>query len=144
VRGEERLLQRVLGRGEVPEAAHSGGPLGDDPGVGRQVETLGEDQLARLGELPLPPSGVATGLIGDFNCELARRRLADAHAGRGARPPRLRPEADDLVTFPSLERRLDWVLVSKEITFVGHRVLDEEVSDHRPVVADLRLTADLR
>ena len=50
------------------------------------------------------------------------------------------PEADDLVTFPSLQRRLDWVLVSREIEFVGHRVLDDAVSDHRVVVADLRLT----
>jgi len=54
------------------------------------------------------------------------------------------PEADDLVTFPSRERRLDWVLVSKEIAFVGHRVLADAVSDHRAVAADLRLIADLR
>ena len=81
-------------------------------------------------------------VIGDLNCEWRDedspvRRLAE---GLGLRA--YAPEAGDLVTFPSLERRLDWVLVSGEIAFVAHRVLDDTVSDHRAVVADLRLTAE--
>ena len=83
-------------------------------------------------------------VIGDFNCEW---RDGGSPVRALAEGPGLRayaPEADDLVTFPSLKRRLDWVLVSEEIAFVAHRVLDDAVSDHRAVVADLRLTADLR
>ncbi len=50
-----------------------------------------------------------------------------------------RPDADDLATFPTLGTRLDWILVSAEIEIVSSRVLDDPVSDHRPVIARLRL-----
>ncbi len=46
------------------------------------------------------------------------------------------PEAD-LVTFPRLKRRFDWVLVSSQIGFASHQVLEDDVSDHRAVVAVL-------
>jgi endonuclease/exonuclease/phosphatase family metal-dependent hydrolase len=35
-------------------------------------------------------------------------------------------------------RRLDWILASRGLRFMDHRVLDDRVSDHRAVVADLR------
>lgn len=46
------------------------------------------------------------------------------------------PEQKD-VTFPRFKRRLDWVLVSKEIDIVSYEVLSDPVSDHRAVVAEL-------
>jgi endonuclease/exonuclease/phosphatase family metal-dependent hydrolase len=44
------------------------------------------------------------------------------------------------VTFPKLNKRLDWVLVSPEIEILRHEVLSDSLSDHRAVIAELRLT----
>lgn len=46
---------------------------------------------------------------------------------------------EQMITFPRFKRRLDWVLVSDEIEIVSHEVLPDPVSDHRAVVAELRL-----
>ncbi len=43
------------------------------------------------------------------------------------------------ITFPRFQRRLDWVLVSEQIEIVSHEVLPDPLSDHRAVVAELRL-----
>ncbi len=38
-----------------------------------------------------------------------------------------------------LHRRLDWILVSAELEMVSHQVLDGNLSDHHPIVADIRV-----
>jgi endonuclease/exonuclease/phosphatase family metal-dependent hydrolase len=45
----------------------------------------------------------------------------------------------EVVTFPKLQKRLDWVLVSRDIEIVTHEVLPDTLSDHRAIVAELRL-----
>ena len=45
----------------------------------------------------------------------------------------------EIVTFPKLQKRLDWVLVSNDIEIVSHAILSDTLSDHRAVVAELRL-----
>ena len=47
------------------------------------------------------------------------------------------PLAEDIITYPRLNRRLDWILASSEFRFVGFEVLDDPVSDHRAIIADL-------
>jgi len=49
-----------------------------------------------------------------------------------------KPHAE-IVTFPKLHKRLDWVLVSNDIEIVSHALLSDTLSDHRAVVAELRL-----
>ena len=49
------------------------------------------------------------------------------------------PERTDLNTFPAFDERLDWILVSAELEFRSYRVLADEVSDHRGVIAELVL-----
>ena len=49
------------------------------------------------------------------------------------------PEAPGLETFPLLGARLDWILVSPELTFRSYQVMTEAVSDHRGVLATLAL-----
>lgn len=46
---------------------------------------------------------------------------------------------DDIVTFPGTGRRLDWILASQHFAIESHRVLDDEISDHRMVIAELSL-----
>lgn len=44
-----------------------------------------------------------------------------------------------LVTFPAMGERLDWILVSDALELETQWILETPVSDHRVVVADLRL-----
>jgi len=73
-------------------------------------------------------------LLGDFNEEWGDtlRHLTDAlelHA--------FAPGATDLATFQ--DRRLDWVFLSCELEFVRYVVVPDVLSDHRAVVADVRV-----
>ena len=77
-------------------------------------------------------------LMGDFNIDYEDddsliQELSDRLALHTFRP------MEQLVTFPRFERRLDWVLVSRDLAFVEHRVLADPLSDHQAVVADLVL-----
>jgi endonuclease/exonuclease/phosphatase (EEP) superfamily protein YafD len=51
------------------------------------------------------------------------------------------PLADDLGTYPSSGRRLDWVMISDDLEFLHHEVLPHMVSDHHAVVADIGFRA---
>lgn len=82
-------------------------------------------------------------LMGDFNTgwdhedgvlrDLAERLSLQAWS----------PDDESLVTYPRLGRRIDWILISDAFEFTGFRVLEDVVSDHRAVVADLRLRGGL-
>ncbi len=84
-------------------------------------------------------SGRPLVVLGDFNCELGeRRRSFDLLAHE----LRLRPfERGGAPTFPSWRPlvRLDWILVSPELEFARYRTLEDRLSDHLGVVAELRL-----
>lgn len=52
------------------------------------------------------------------------------------------PEATPVereMTYPSIKAgvTIDWILIPKLWKFSNHRVLDSQLSDHRPVMADL-------
>ncbi len=49
------------------------------------------------------------------------------------------PESDKFISYPALNKRFDWILVSKDLEFISFKVLSDELSDHRAVIADLRL-----
>ena len=49
------------------------------------------------------------------------------------------PDNVELVTFPSLGRRLDWILVSGDFEFDSYRVVGSGLSDHSGVLARLVL-----
>ena len=75
-------------------------------------------------------------LMGDFNeqwrpDDSVVRRLTE-EAGMTA----YQPQSDRLASYKT--SRLDWILISKELEFVTYRTLQDEVSDHRLVVAELR------
>jgi endonuclease/exonuclease/phosphatase family metal-dependent hydrolase len=76
-------------------------------------------------------------LMGDFNTEWDDQDGVLQTIARGLSLNAFVPDAG-LVTYPRLKRRLDWILVSCDFTFTGFRVLEDEVSDHRAVVADIR------
>jgi len=78
-------------------------------------------------------------VLGDFNNDWSDpagpvRTLADRLGLRV-----YRAEAKDLATYPSSGRRFDWILISPPLEFVDHGTLADAVSDHRAVVALLRI-----
>ena len=93
-----------------------------------QVERLAEE----LADRPRPLI-----VMGDFNCDWDdESTLPELAEQLGLRV--FEPE-DTTTTFPKLGKRLDWVFVSDEIEFVDYRVSDAELSDHRAVIARLRV-----
>ncbi|MFJ9603693.1 endonuclease/exonuclease/phosphatase family protein [Streptomyces althioticus] len=74
-------------------------------------------------------------LVGDFNAEPSAPELAPLwHTLRDAAP-------DAGLTYPAIapQKRIDLITVSDGITVTGARTHATDASDHRPVVADLRL-----
>lgn len=95
----------------------------------RQVEQLVEHVRHRTHPLVI---------LGDFNCEWGRERGALMLL---ARELSLQPFVGEMrPTFPA--RRpvvcLDWILVSDELEFAAYRTLDDHLSDHLGVVAEVR------
>ncbi len=76
-------------------------------------------------------------VMGDFNTDwFGREQLLRGFAERLGLLA-WQPEAEGLGTYD--DKRLDWVLASADLSFVDHRTLDDEVSDHRPVLAEFEL-----
>lgn len=48
-----------------------------------------------------------------------------------------RPEEKNNSTFPFSDKRIDWILVSDQIKFLGYKTIDDKISDHLAVVSDL-------
>lgn len=75
-------------------------------------------------------------IAGDLNADWrpggATRTLAQALDLHTWRP------TQEFPTFPSLGVRIDWVLVSRTLQIVEHRVLPDRVSDHRAVLATIK------
>ncbi len=78
-------------------------------------------------------------LMGDFNTEWQQQdssvRFIVSELGLKA----YEPENSELVTFPLLGKRLDWILVSPELEFHSYRSSTDVVSDHRGVIAELAI-----
>lgn len=78
-------------------------------------------------------------LMGDFNTEWKHEKSALQFIAEELSLKTFNPTEDGLVTFPSRNTRIDWILISDRIRFVSYRVLPDTVSDHRVVVAELAL-----
>jgi len=76
-------------------------------------------------------------VMGDFNCQ-----LQDSEEVFNVLRDELSLSAyelysEELQTFPFLNRRTDWILISPELKFHSYTVLEERVSDHLAVVSEL-------
>jgi endonuclease/exonuclease/phosphatase family metal-dependent hydrolase len=77
-------------------------------------------------------------VMGDFNAEWDAGSSELAVFADKLELSTWRPDADDLVTFPRMGKRLDWILISDELEFVESQIHDDVLSDHRAVSATLR------
>ena len=94
-----------------------------------------EAQLDELA-LTLATRDNAAIILGDFNSEwLSEEKVIQKFAEHG-RYRAYQPEVDAFHSYSN--KRLDWALVSTELEFTDYFVADEELSDHKPVVVQLR------
>lgn len=75
-------------------------------------------------------------LMGDFNSD---QNGAAIRLLQGELQLTLSNLDAELVTFPLLGKRIDWILVTEELSVVSERTLPEALSDHRAVVAEIGL-----
>jgi endonuclease/exonuclease/phosphatase family metal-dependent hydrolase len=108
-------------------------------------------QLDELAAALEARSGRPLIVLGDFNCDWQAgsplRTFAtrlDLHTyqpeGSDVEGSDVEDGSEDteIVTFPALGSRIDWILLSTGLEFAGFEVLEEVVSDHRAVVALIR------
>ncbi|MHC4753444.1 MAG: endonuclease/exonuclease/phosphatase family protein [Planctomycetota bacterium] len=78
-------------------------------------------------------------VMGDFNCQLEDSREVLEILNDGLSLSAYELYSEELQTFPLLNRRLDWILISPELEFYSYTVLGDRVSDHLAVVAELMM-----
>ena len=76
-------------------------------------------------------------MMGDFNCEWNSRDPSLRMLAEKLKLDAYRPEADDMMSFPRLGRRLDWILISPHLQFSSYRVFQDAVSDHLGIVTEI-------
>ena len=77
-------------------------------------------------------------IMGDFNCEWEKDSPLQMLAVK-LNLSAYRADADNIITFPSLEKRLDWILISHEFEFITYKVIPDIVSDHLGVISEIRI-----
>jgi len=83
-------------------------------------------------------------VMGDLNCEWEDEDAPIHTLVEELDLTAYQPDAEGLDTYPSREERLDWILVSSDLRFVKHETIDDVVSDHRAVVAEIEVAAEER
>jgi endonuclease/exonuclease/phosphatase family metal-dependent hydrolase len=101
-------------------------------------KSVREQQSAELSET-LAGRGNPMIVMGDFNSDWsADEQVVRALAERTGLQV-YQPEAGNLATYRSSTRRLDWILISKQLEFVSFEVLPDILSDHSAIVAEIAM-----
>ena len=80
-------------------------------------------------------------VMGDFNSRWDQKRSHVQQLVEALELTAYEPQNDLLGTYKKTDgKRLDWILVSRDLTFSHYQVLPDIVSDHLAVYAELRLT----
>ena len=77
-------------------------------------------------------------IMGDFNTGWEENSTV-RHISKALSLTAYSPEEVGLETFPAFGERLDWILVSPELSFRSYHVLPDPISDHRSVIAEVVL-----
>ena len=79
-------------------------------------------------------------IMGDLNTEWHQPDSAAQYLTGKLGLTAFQPQNTELVTFPALEERLDWILISSDLEFLSHEIIGSGISDHRGVVAEVTLS----
>lgn len=75
-------------------------------------------------------------IVGDFNCTWNDAGSALKHLATTCNLHTYRPDSDTS-TFRFRSARWDWILASEHFAITEHEILEERISDHKPVICDL-------
>ena len=75
-------------------------------------------------------------IMGDFNSEWLAEVSVIKELATKSRFSTYKPEAANYNSYK--DKRLDWILITKDMEFTNYRVLPDTLSDHAMVVADIR------
>ena len=75
-------------------------------------------------------------IMGDFNSEWLAEVSVIKELATKSRFSTYKPEAANYNSYK--DKRLDWILITKDMEFVNYLVLPDTLSDHAMVVADIR------
>jgi len=81
-------------------------------------------------------------VMGDFNSRWDKENSALHLIVQELGLSPYKPEQAGLETFPRFGHRLDWILISPGFEFHSYNVINDNVSDHRAVVAELALNRE--
>ena len=98
-------------------------------------QSVREKQISEMKEI-LSARMNPTIIMGDFNSEYLADISVIKELATKSRFVSYKPEAVDYNSYKN--KRLDWILVTKELEFVNYRVLPDSLSDHAMVLADIR------
>lgn len=76
-------------------------------------------------------------VMGDFNCQLQNSKQVLEILRDELDLSAYKLHSEDLDTYPFLNRRLDWILISSELKFHSYTVPEDRLSDHLAVVSEL-------
>ena len=79
-------------------------------------------------------------ILGDFNSEWLAETSVIKELTEKSRFITYKPEAANCNSYK--DKRLDWILITKDLEFVEYQVLSDTLSDHAMVVADIRFKSD--
>ena len=83
--------------------------------------------------------GLPVIVMGDFNTDWQEERSVLRLIVETLGLKAYQPHNPQLQTFPALAKRLDWILISEHFEFLSHEILPAGLSDHRGVIARLKL-----
>lgn len=78
-------------------------------------------------------------ILGDFNSEWFSDESVVKALAEEAQLKVYEPQAENMRTYVSRDRRFDWILISSELEFVSYKVLPDVISDHLAVVAEVKV-----
>lgn len=76
-------------------------------------------------------------VMGDFNCELEEESALQVLAEK-LNLSAYTARTDNMITFPALGKRLDYILISQDFEFITYKVIEDIVSDHLGVISEIR------
>lgn len=98
-----------------------------------------EKQIAEMREM-LSTRNNPVIILGDFNSNWFSKKSVVKRLAENGKLHAYKPQADNLPTYTGSGRRLDWILISKELEFISYKVLPNKLSDHLMVVAEIQLS----
>lgn len=78
-------------------------------------------------------------ICGDFNTDFYARDEVIKQMLHVLNLKAYKLEDKSLFTFALTKKRIDWILISKDLDFISHEVIDENLSDHLGVCCELAL-----